>query len=301
MNYNSYNSSRTSTFDDFKINASVHSYKVKTSEQLAYVLERGAKPICEVGSPAEKMYNKMKDVLREIIDDNMTDVEKIKAIHDYIILNVTYDQELLTLISSSNNISNYNGFYLEGVFNDKKAVCEGISKALASLANIEGIPCVTVEGYQTNNPSGVGHAWNKVYVNNNWYIIDATSDGIIINNTYEILSYKYFLIDEETMQKVYIGNTYKNIICNKKYDYYNNYKYKLDSNEYTYVISNQDELKNIVKFFETNTNTKKSIEFKVTFNYGESFVDELQMAYVSLGKNYSFNFTDSNSIITLIR
>ena len=166
----------------------------------------------------------------------MTDYEKIKAIYDYLILNVTYDDELLKLASKNQNVKQYNGFYLEGVFFDKKAVCEGIAKSLACLANIEGIPCVVVEGYQTNNPQGLGHAWNKVCINDIWYIIDATSGGTIVNDDFEILSYQFFLIDEKTMNKKYTGTTYKELQCNINYDYYANNNYTVDNQIYDFTI-----------------------------------------------------------------
>ena len=55
--------------------------------------------------------------------------EKIKAIHDYIIMSTIYDNELLLkTMYGEENLNNYKGFYLEGVLLDKKAVCEGISK-----------------------------------------------------------------------------------------------------------------------------------------------------------------------------
>ena len=189
--------------DSFKINNASSSFSVSETEQLVYVLQRRAKPICKSGSNAEKMYDEIKKVLREIISDEMNDYEKTKAIHDWLVMNVIYDQELADLFSVESDLKKYNGFYLEGVFLDHSAVCEGIAKAFAAMANIEGIPCVVVTGKSAINPNGPGHAWNKIYVDGNWYVIDATSDGTIVGEN-EVLSYEHFMISEAIMKEKYI-------------------------------------------------------------------------------------------------
>ena len=301
MNYIKCLSTRDSNYDDFKINKSKYSYSVSTTEQLVYVLQRQVKPICEKGSVAEKIYNEMKKVLIEIIDDNMSDVEKAKAIYEWLILNVTYDGELLQLVSKNKNVKEYNGFYLEGVFLDKKAVCEGIAKAFACLANIEGIPCVIVEGYQTNNPKGVGHAWNKININGNWYIIDATSGGIIVNEKFEILSYQYFLISENTMSLKYKSNNFVELVCNNDYDYYNNFNYVNINKTTDFLIESQEELNELVKYFENIDSKNQTIEFKVTFDFGKSISDEIQKAYSKLNITTQYSIIGGSNIFVLVK
>lgn len=290
LNFISNSKTRSDTFDDFKINSSLYSYEVTTSDQLFYCLERRVKPLPVEGSMAEVMYERAKDVLRNIVSDNMSEIQKIKAIHDWVILNVTYDNDLYERVftASSSELKSYNGFYLEGVFLDKIAVCEGISKAVTILLNIEGIPCVQVTGYQTANPNGAGHAWNKVFVNNKWYILDATSDNPIINNQYEILSYEFFLINEETMQKKYTGTNYQSLICDANFDYYGNNYYKSNDLTTKLTINNRDELLAIVKYFKENSQPNSSIQFKIVYNFNSR----------DLG---GFSYIDSkNQILTLI-
>jgi hypothetical protein len=243
----------------------------------------------------------MKKVLIEIIDDNMTTYEKVKAIHDWLIMNVTYDADLLNLVYIGGTTSAYNGFYLEGVFDDKKAVCEGISKAFACMANIEGIPCVVVEGYQTQNPTGAGHAWNKIKIDGKWYIIDATSDGVIIGNQFEVLSYKFFLISEEEMKEKYTGTKFENILCNSNYDYYKNFNFMFEEKEYDYAIESYDELKTIIKYFNSVEQENLTIEFSVKFDCGDSVVDEISNAYTELGINKGFSYTGSLTNFSIIK
>ena len=294
-------SSREDSFDNFAINNVMYQYEVSNSEQLFYVLERNVKPICKEGSSAELIYKEIKKVLVEIIDDNMTDLEKVRAIHDWLVMNITYDGQLLDIIMNGQDARGYRSFNLEGVFIDKKAVCEGIAKAFACMANIEGIPCVYVEGYQTNNPDGLGHAWNKVYVNGKWYIIDVTSDGIVINDQFEVLSYKSFLIDEETMNKKYMPKYTQMINCSNSFNSYNTFKFNYENKEYDYEIESIDELVTIIKYFGSLNYEHKSVEFKLVLNYGDSVVDELKEAINKANIEDQITFTQDNNIIALIK
>lgn len=302
LNYNVYESNRSPDFDDFKINKSSFSYQVETSSQLVYVLERGVKPIPTPGSSAFEVYEQAKKVLRQIIDDSMTDFEKIRAIHDYLIMNVTYDAALYDLFfTNPEGISKYNGFYLEGVFTDKLAVCEGISKAFSVLCNIEGIKCVVVTGYQTELPNGAGHAWNKVYLDGKWYIVDTTSDGTIINSKFEILSYEYFLIDEKTMEIKYTANEYKELVCDTTYNIFKNISYKLNDIENDFYVESFEELVDVIKYYETLTLNNKTIQFYLAFDYGTSCIDEIQNAYLKLHLPVSFSHIIKDNIITIIK
>ena len=302
LNYNVYESNRSPDFDDFKINKSSFRYQVETSSQLVYVLERGVKPIPSPGSNAFEVYEYAKEILREIIDDSMSDFEKIKAIHDYLIMNVTYDAALYDLFfTNPEGISKYNGFYLEGVFFDKLAVCEGISKAFSVLCNIEGIKCVVVTGYQTELPNGAGHAWNKVYLDGKWYIVDTTSDGTIINCMFEILSYEYFLIDEKTMEIKYTANEYKELVCDTTYNIFKNFTYKLNDIENDFYVESFEELVDVIKYYENLPLSNKTIQFYLAFDYGTSCIDEIQNAYLKLHLPVSFSHIIKDNRITIIK
>lgn len=302
LNKTVYESKRESDFDNFKINNSLMSYSVETSEQLFYCLERRVLPICKSGSQAEVIYNLAKDVLRNIIDDSMNDFDKIKAIHDWIVMNITYDNDLLNLtINNVEDLNSYRGFYLEGVFIDKRAVCEGISKAFCILANIEGIPCVQVEGYQTLNPFGVGHAWNKVYLDGHWYVIDATSDGVILNDQYEVLVYTYFLISNQQMKNKYTEEDHEDIICEDSYDSFENMEYSFKDITKAFKIESFDEFVVVLDYFEHAELENFSVQFELDFDYGESIVDELQNAYSSLEIYKSSEYLMNGDLITLLK
>ena len=137
-------STRDASFTDFKINQVTNTYTVTDTDQLCYVLERGYKPLFTSDScSAKRMYDAACNALINICDDTFSDIEKLHAIYDWLIENVTYDKTLLNLvISNGSDLRKYKGFYLEGVFEDHRAVCDGISKAFMVMARIERIQCL---------------------------------------------------------------------------------------------------------------------------------------------------------------
>lgn len=305
-NYTPVTSERDADYEGFKINESAVSYKVSTSDQLFYALECRVRPLPTEGSAAERIYGKIKNVLRQIINDEMTDFEKARAIYDWLIMNVTYDGELYDMLiggGGSGNSTEYNGFYLEGVFDDGVAVCDGISKAFVAMANVEGLPSVQVSGKETGNPSGVGHAWNKIYLDGSWYIVDATSGGVIVNGTHEVYSLVYFLITDAEMEKRYTGVDYTGIKCEKEYNPYKDYKITYLGSEYDLYIESQTELNAVMKYFSSVYSEGKTLQFEIaeSFNVGNSPFDEIQSACVVAGLSISRSLTDGDNgeIITV--
>jgi hypothetical protein len=76
-----------------------------------------------------------------------------------------------------------------GVFINKSAQCQGISKAFKYLCNKAGLECFVTTGF---TGTGEAHMWNLVRVNGNWYHIDLS-----LGNTDSFYTkYSYCLIDD---------------------------------------------------------------------------------------------------------
>ena len=120
--------------------------------------------------------------------------EKILYIHDWIVENTEYENKKLA------NAENAYGCIV-----NNKAICEGYARAFKYFMDKLNIPCVFVCGdAQDENGKTERHAWNYVYINNNWYAIDTTwDDPIIIGNGRASgnIKYKYFLKGSKTMSK----------------------------------------------------------------------------------------------------
>ncbi len=120
----------------------------------------------------------------------------VRAIHDYILLNASYNYN--ALYGSTYDfgyaysavplfVSRYNG----------KFVCEGYSKAMKLLCNEFGINCALVSGDgMTSASSGGPHMWNYVQMpDGNWYAVDATwDDGYVYQDGTPSLQHTYFLV-----------------------------------------------------------------------------------------------------------
>lgn len=220
---------------------SLPEYVVYNSEQLVYAVENGFKPrfgTLPATAPdhaknalqsAKEVWDTARRILYSINSDGDDTVEKLSKIHDYIALNVIYDSELLQLSEDPQNsysdLSGFRGFNLEGALLDGKAVCDGITKAFMLLARMEGIECIRVTGENADN---VGHAWNKVKIENTWYNIDVTGDDILTEIqangtpvTVETLAHDKFLVSDAFLEAAgYTEDDYGYVEATGQYDYY---------------------------------------------------------------------------------
>jgi hypothetical protein len=117
------------------------------------------------------------DRVRKALDlEDTSDYKKVKAIHDYIIKRVSYDQ-------TYRKHTAYNALI------NKSSVCEGYALAAYRMFVDAGIECRIITG----TANGGSHAWNIVKVDGKWYNIDLTWDDPIMSNGEQVLRYDYFL------------------------------------------------------------------------------------------------------------
>lgn len=227
----------------FYIDALTKRYPVSTSNQLMYVVEHGYAPLCEEGSAAEEMFLSAKALLNTILPENASDLEKVELIYNYLITAIQYDNGAVKIANESpDSWPEYDAFFLEGVFRNKKAVCDGIAKAFSLLCNIEGIPCIEVVG--------TGHAWNRVKVNNLWYVVDATFGNLHLpERVFSIADHSYFLVsDAEKEADGYRGINYLTIIAKKNFGYYDNKEITHNNRSFDYVIDSTEELARLLEY-----------------------------------------------------
>ena len=117
---------------------------------------------------------KISEILSDpsIVNDNMSDYEKVRAIHDYLIYSADYAK------AYPNHDNDAYGAY--GVLVLKDGVCQSYALAFQLLMYGLDIDCKYVTGMATNSVNSTGgHAWNKVYIDCTWYYIDCTWDDPI--------------------------------------------------------------------------------------------------------------------------
>lgn len=130
---------------------------------------------------------KVTEILNKHTKDTMTLQEKIKAVHDYIILNTKYDMDKV------NNESHYHSNTAYGNLIQGFGICSGYSDAMAIFLTIFEVPNFKV--------SSDTHVWNALYLNDKWYHLDATWDDQIDSNGNENLIHKFFIINSANLKK----------------------------------------------------------------------------------------------------
>ncbi len=141
---------------------------------------------------SENEINQIEDIVDNIIENNltddMTDREKIKVIHDYIINNTKYDE------AKEEGKSAYKSTTAYGVLIEGYGICSGYADAMVIFLNKLGII-----NYKMDNDV---HAWNLVYLDNEWLHLDLTWDDPVSNTKEDILSHDYFLLTSEELKKI---------------------------------------------------------------------------------------------------
>lgn len=148
----------------------------------------------------------------QVIKDGMSEEEKVKAIHDYLIYSANY-------VNNGDYESAENWAYGAcGVLIHKEGVCQSYAIAFYMMASAAGLDCQ----YVTGTAKGGGHAWNQVKVDGTWYYIDCTWDDPIMNgHSGGGERYTYYL--SETLWSNHTANTIKDLADDSKYLWENYY------------------------------------------------------------------------------
>lgn len=129
--------------------------------------------------------------IKNNINDNMSDYDKIKLFHDYIINNTKYDSNFnLDTDKSTYATHPYNAY---GAMVEQKAICSGYSDAMAIYLNKLGIKNYKLSSQQ--------HIWNYVYLDGSWYHLDLTWDDPVNDQNMDILTHDFFLITTEELER----------------------------------------------------------------------------------------------------
>lgn len=124
---------------------------------------------------------------RSITANYETEEEKIQAIYYWVTHNIAYDMKLFEKMKkskgdkkkySAKEAKEKERKEVSKTLKSRKGVCQQYSTVFQSLCEGVGIQCKFIGGYGKANPkkSGLGgkHAWNAVYLDGNWYLVDAT-------------------------------------------------------------------------------------------------------------------------------
>ena len=132
---------------------------------------------------------KVEEIEKEIWNSSMSNEDKIKEAHNYIINNSKYDKD-----RSDNNIVKYKSDTAYGSLLEGYSLCGGYTDAMELFLEDMGIKSYKI--------SSENHVWNAVYLNNAWYHLDLTWDDPITTDGSDILEYNFFLITTSELSEL---------------------------------------------------------------------------------------------------
>ncbi|WP_057772991.1 DUF5050 domain-containing protein [Cytobacillus dafuensis] len=148
-------------------------------------------PTKTIKEMVKKQEAKAAEIIKQTIKPGYSDFDKVKAIHDYIVLNTAYDHDNFQKGKVPEASFTAYGVLINGV-----AVCEGYADTMKLLLEKAGVETHKVSGKGNGGP----HAWNLVKVDGEYFYIDTTWDDPVPNREGQV-SYKYFLVPASYLKK----------------------------------------------------------------------------------------------------
>lgn len=119
-------------------------------------------------------------VVLNVTNNSMSDIQKAKALHDWLCNAVDYDYD------NKKDMKNHVDY---SAFLYSTTVCEGYAKAYQHL-----MQAANIESYYISSQD---HAWNMIKLNDHYFHVDTTWDD---NEGYGNFSYDYFLLSDEEIK-----------------------------------------------------------------------------------------------------
>lgn len=138
------------------------------------------------------------------ITSDMTDYEKYKVLHDYIVDTTYYDWETV----GNSNTSGHDG---RSVLLLGKGVCDAYAYAYQALCESAGLYCDVISGKTPGSDFLIGHAWNIVRVGKNYYHVDVTWDDPDKEEDGFDRCYYYFMLSDKALEEE--GRVFSTKMC----------------------------------------------------------------------------------------
>ena len=258
---------------------------VENSEQLFYAAAKGYMPVPVRGSSAESMLSRALGILNRILEEDMNETEKVRRIYSYLICENTYDYE--SFLYKDSEHTDYTAYFLEGVFDSKNAVCDGLAKAMTLLCRLEGI-----EAYHIGAVSSAGgHAYNYIKVDGSYYLCCPTNGSSVSSwegKRFHYHTYSYFLTDFYTSSPSWdfasgqlpeIGEQVKQT---EKYDYWDNAFVEVDGKKYNLSPETTEEAVAVLETVGENAEESgliMQIELNCSYDIAAEAFEEIEEKY----------------------
>lgn len=132
---------------------------------------------------------KINSIIKNKIKKNMTNKEKIKTIHDYIINNGKYATDEMRKKNPNRSYNKANDILIDGV-----GLCSAYADAMALF-----LYEFDIDNYKIASDS---HIWNLVKINNKWLHLDLTWDDPVTSTGVQKLEDIFMLIDDDELKEL---------------------------------------------------------------------------------------------------
>lgn len=133
--------------------------------------------------------NKIDSIIKSKIKKGMTNKQKIKTIHDYIINNGKYATDEIRKKYPNRSYNKANDILIDGV-----GLCSAYADAMALF-----LYEFNIDNYKIASNT---HIWNLVKINNKWLHLDPTWDDPVTTTGIQKLENIFFLIDDDKLKEL---------------------------------------------------------------------------------------------------
>lgn len=128
------------------------------------------------------------------IQEGMSDVQKLRALHDTLVRLCQYDTDTAEQASPDGATA---PFAADGALLDHTAVCSGYGRAFGMLCEAAGIDSIYIASEEMN------HGWNAVRLDGQTYFIDCTFDDPVPDRG-AYVSDQYFMLTAEELAATHV-------------------------------------------------------------------------------------------------
>lgn len=211
----------------------------------------------------------VQEIVASINKKSLSDVEKVRAVNDYIVANTAYTDQ-----TNSSPHSAYT------VLAEHGGVCQGYALLAHSMLQKLGIETKYIIGYVGQE----GHAWNLVKLDGQWYHLDTTWNDPVPDRKGAV-RYQYFLVDDRTMAKdhTWIAKDYPKA-TSTMYSYFHNVDFAAQVGQQIFYSNVADDNKLYVLDLQTGKSkrvTKSRAQYIVYADGWLYFSNYSQGAYLT--------------------
>lgn len=183
-----------------------------------------------------KAFEKAKEIVKELIKPEMTDLEKELILHNYVVTHSEYDIDNYEKDKITVDAGSAYGILVKGI-----GVCSGYAESLQLLLNLSNVECRWVVG-MAGQPGNTGlHAWNIVKIDGEYYHLDATWDDPVPDMGNH-LTLQYFNLPDDVIE---VNHTWEksnyNACTSKKFSYFRDMAFPVYQDGWIYYSSLSDE------------------------------------------------------------